>query len=91
MSEKPLTPGQRLKSLEKEIVSAETEVTIRQRQLKELAPQRKALEEECRENFGCEIGNLSEALAEDEAEMETLVSELEKELEEAKSPKEKGE
>ena len=83
MSETTLTPAQRLKALEREISKAETEVAIRQRQLKELKPQRTALEEECLEKYECEISALADTIEADEKKLVTLVESLEKKLAEA--------
>lgn len=75
-----LTPTQRLKNLEKKINEAQTEVTIRQRQLKELKPQRDALEKECKDNYDCDIKDLASTIEANEKEMGKLLERLEQSL-----------
>jgi predicted nuclease with TOPRIM domain len=78
---------QRRDALKKELNAADTEVTIRKRQLKELAPQRKAIEQECLEKFECEIGSLADKLSELSEKAAQNITTLESKLAEAKNPK----
>lgn len=78
---------QRKTAIEKEVTTAETEVTIRKRQLRELTPQRKKLEQECLDTFQCSIDDLPQALESLEKQMVTALTKLEKKVEELKSEK----
>jgi hypothetical protein len=81
-------PATRLKAIEKDITAAAAEVTIRQRQLQELKPQRREIETECQKQFGCEIGDLKNYIADKTQQMEQLVTELEADLKIAKGEQE---
>ena len=68
---------QRLKALEKEIQNSEVEAAVRKKQLSELKPKREAIEEECLKEFGCQISELGDLLAQKEAVLESQVVALE--------------
>ena len=78
---------QRRDALKKEFNAADTEVAIRKRQLKELAPQRKEIEQECLDKFECEIGLLADKLSELSEQVAKDMTALEAKLADAKAPK----
>ena len=67
---------QGINAADKEVSGAETEVAIRKRQLRELAPQRKALEQECLDDFECPIAELNATLSGLKQEAEVLLGEI---------------
>ena len=82
---------QRLKTLEKEIQSAEVEVGVRKKQLSELKPKRQAMEDECFKEFGCKISELDALLIHEESILESEVVALEASLASALSGAEESE
>jgi hypothetical protein len=75
---KTITQG--INAADKEVTGAETEVAIRKRQLRELAPQRKTLEQECLDDFECPIAELNTTLDGLKEEAAVLLIELEAEI-----------
>ncbi len=71
-------------AIEKEIASSVTEVTIRKRQLRELTPQRKALEQESLDKLECSIDALPQWLEELEKQMAAGFKKLQIKLKEIK-------
>jgi hypothetical protein len=71
---------QRLKTLEREIQNAQVEVGVRQQQLAELKPKRKALEDECERDFGCGIAELDGLIGRLETELADRVAQIETDL-----------
>jgi hypothetical protein len=74
-----------LQAIEREIQSAQIEVEVRERQLAELRPKARAIEEECKVQFGCTIKQLPAVIADMKAKHESAVAALVIEIEEAKA------
>ena len=75
---------ERLSSIETEIQKAKLEADVYKRQLEELKPMRKQLEDECVENYKCKIDELPEHKKTLEEQLETLIDDLEQKIKDAK-------
>ena len=75
---------QRLTSIETEIQKAKLEADVYKRQLDELKPMRKQLEDECVQKYDRKIDELPEYKKTLEEQLETLIDGLEQKIKEAK-------
>lgn len=84
MEEKDLSPIERLENIEKEIQKAKLEADVYKRQLEELKPMRKEIEDEVVKKYNRKIDELPAYKTELENELEVLVDDLEAKIQEAK-------
>jgi DNA repair ATPase RecN len=79
-----LSPIEKLENIEKEIQKAKLESDVYKRQLEELKPMRKEIEDEVVEKYNRKIDELPTYKSELEKELEILVADLETKIEKAK-------
>jgi hypothetical protein len=75
-----ISPIERLKNLEKEIEKSTVEAGVYQKQLKELIPVRKDIEQQCVDTYKKTIDELPEYKTQLEKKFEQMVDELESEV-----------
>ena len=79
-----ISPIEKLNNIEKEIQKAKLESDVYKRQLDELKPMRKQLEDESIEKYNCPIADLPAHKEKLEKQLEELVVDLEDKLNKAK-------